>query len=155
GYSNEKNPGRVNSSLHPQSRRANGFFAGGGRLQFCLFDSMPQVPEGLPNLLFFTFCIFTCPRIFHGLAHAPLHQSRQQLVELDSRNHGPGHDDLTLSSAIPAISRSRHPLGRDPAHRLWTHVPLPVSNHVLSEFSAHISRTDSQHIDVVASQFHP
>jgi hypothetical protein len=47
--------GKINGSLHPQSRRANSSSEGGGRLQFCLSNSMREVPKRLQTLLFFTF----------------------------------------------------------------------------------------------------
>jgi hypothetical protein len=49
--------GKINSSPHPQSRRANDPSEGGGRLQFCLLHWMPWAREGYQNLLFFTFLL--------------------------------------------------------------------------------------------------
>src|SRR5208282_1267645 len=108
---------------------------------------MRMPSESSQNLLFFTFA--TCRamgalatwsdmhprpsrqpracrlmRITHGLTHSPLHESGQQLVELDDRDHRPGHDHLAFVLAVSAIGGPRHPLGRDPAHRFRTNVAL-------------------------------
>src|SRR5450631_142789 len=139
---------KINGSLHPQSRRANGLFGGGGRLQFCLFHWMRQASEGLQDLLFFTF-----GRIPHGLRHYPLDQSWKQLVQLYGWNHGPGYDHLTLLFAIAAIGRLCYSLSRDAAHGLRTDVALTVGHHVCAEFGAHITGTDGKHVDVIAFQF--
>src|ERR1022692_707732 len=126
-------------------------FRGGGRLQFCLFHSMRRAGQGLQNLLFFTFRRLRT--IWYGLAHPPLDQRWEELVQLDDGDHRPGYDDLAPSLAISPIGRSRYSLSGDAANGLRTDVALAVGDNVRAEISAHIPGTNRQHVDIVPLQF--
>src|SRR5450631_386082 len=77
---------KINGSLHPQSRRANGLFGGGGRLQFCLFHWMRQASEGLQDLLFFTYRFLVMRRWSDGrLARPGGRDARRSTSKLASR----------------------------------------------------------------------
>src|SRR5208282_5184456 len=135
---------KLTAASTPQSRLACRSFAGGGRLQFCLFDWMLSADEGWQDLLF-----FTCARLPHGLGHSPFHQARKQLVKLDDGDHGPGYDDFTLSFAISAISCLSYSLRRDAAHGLWADVAPAAGHQVRAKLGSDVAGTDGKHVDVV------